>query len=218
MAMTTTAAANTTSLTRSLLIAGALAGPLYVALGLLQIALRPTFDITRHPLSILSNGELGWIQVTNFAVSGVLTICGAIGIRRLIHPGRSSTWGPILLGVYGLGLVAASIFTADPMLGFPPGTAIDARDITTGGLMHFVAAGIAFLALIVSCFVFARRFFKQSERGWGRYSVATGVIFFAAFAGIASGSGNAIINIGFALAVVVAWSWITAICLHHMRR
>ena len=91
MAMTTTAAANTTSLTRSLLIAGALAGPLYVALGLLQIALRPTFDITRHPLSIMSNGELGWIQVTNFAVSGVLTICGAIGIRRLIHPGRSST-------------------------------------------------------------------------------------------------------------------------------
>jgi hypothetical protein len=178
------------SLTRTLLTAGVFAGPIYIAIGLLQMAIRPTFDITRHPLSIMSNADLGWIQVSNFAVTGVLTILGAIGIRRLLHPGRASTWGPILLALYGLGLLSASIFTADPMLGFPPGTPDDAMSITTKGLLHFASAGVGFLALIAGCVVFARRFFKQGERGWGIYSVGTGVIFFAAFAGIASGGGN----------------------------
>lgn len=213
MTTTNTMATGHGSLTRSLLTAGAAAGPIYIALGLVQIAMRPTFDITRHPLSIMSNGDLGWIQVTNFAVSGVLTILGAIGIRRLTHPSRASTWGTLLLGLYGVGLVAASIFTADPMLGFPPGTAADAKEITSGGLMHFVAAGIGFTSLVVACFVFARRFLSRGERGWGVYSLSTGLIFFAAFAGVASGGGNPVINIGFAVAVAVAWAWITAVCL-----
>ena len=201
------------SLTRGLLTAGTFAGPIYVALGFFQMAIRPTFDITRHPLSIMSNGELGWIQITNFALTGVLTILGAIGIRQWLHPGRAGTWGPILLGVYGLGLVAASIFTADPMLGFPPGTPANAMAITTNGLLHFVAAGIGFLSLITACFVFARRFFKEREPWWGAYSITTGVIFFAAFGGVASGGGNAIPNVAFAIAVVVAWAWISALCL-----
>ena len=209
--------ASSSSLTRTLLTAGAFAGPIYIALGLLQMAIRPGFDITRHPLSIMSNGDLGWIQVSNFAVTGVLTILGATGIRRLLHHGRAGTWGPILLALYGLGLVAASIFTADPMLGFPPGTPDDAMSITTKGLLHFVAAGVGFLSLIVGCFIFARRFFKQSERGWGSYSVGTGAIFFAAFAGIASGGGKPILNVAFAIAVVVAWSWISALCLKFRR-
>jgi hypothetical protein len=205
------------SLTRILLTAGTIAGPIYIGLGLLQMAIRPGFDITRHPLSIMSNGELGWIQVTNFALTGALTILGAIGVRRWLRFGPGAIWGPILLAVYGLGLVAASIFTADPMLGFPPGTPADAMAITTRGLLHFVTAGIGFLSLIAGCFVFARRFLKQRERGWGIHSIATGVIFFAAFAGIASGGGNPILNVTFAIAVVVAWAWISALCLRFRR-
>lgn len=208
---------NDTCLTRSLLTAGAVGGPLYVALGLFQMVIRPTFDITRHPLSIMSNGDLGWIQVTNFAVAGVLTILGAVGIRRVIHPGRASTWGPVLLAGYGLGLVAASVFTADPMLGFPPGTPADAMAISAKGILHFVAGAVGFLSLIAGCFVFARRFFKEGERAWGIYSVTTGTIFFAAFAGIASGGGNPVLNVGFAIAVVVAWAWVSALCFKFRR-
>ncbi|MFC0009158.1 DUF998 domain-containing protein [Devosia nitrariae] len=209
--------AGKTSLTRNLLMAGVVAGPLYVALGLFQMAIRPTFDITRHPLSIMSNGDLGWIQVMNFTVTGILTILGAIGIRRLIHPGRAGTSGPILLGLYGFGLVAAAIFPADPMLGFPPGTPADAMEISTTGILHFVAGAVGFLSFIAGCFVFARRFFNQDERGWGIYSVATGVIFLGAFAGIASGGGNPLFNVAFAIAVVVAWAWISALCLKFRR-
>ena len=80
----------------------------------------------RHALSLLANGDLGWIQVANFLIAGVLVIAGAIGARRVQHAGRGGTWGPLLLSVYGLGLIGAGVFPADPGQGFPPGTPMGA--------------------------------------------------------------------------------------------
>jgi hypothetical protein len=59
-----------TTSTSSLLRAGAVAGPLWLTVSLTQATIRPGFDITRHPLSVLSNGDLGWIQITNFLTAG----------------------------------------------------------------------------------------------------------------------------------------------------
>ncbi len=57
------------------------------------------FDPRRHPLSLLSLDELGWIQITNFVVAGLLFVASAVGMRRVLHPGRGTTWGPLLIGV-----------------------------------------------------------------------------------------------------------------------
>lgn len=203
-------------LTRMLLLGGAIAGPLYIALGIFQMLIRPGYDPTRHDLSLMSNGDLGWIQISNFVLSGLLTIAGAVGMRRALQGGRGGTWGPILITVYGLGLIGAGIFVADPALGFPPGTPEDAHSISGNGLMHFVTGGIGFLALIGACFVFARRFRNAGEKGWAIYSLITGVFFFAAFFGIASGSqqGGAVlvlVTLAFTAAVVTAWLWISLV-------
>ena len=56
--------------TAALIAAGAVAGPLYVGVALAQALTRQGFDLTRHPWSVLANGELGWIQVTNLIVTG----------------------------------------------------------------------------------------------------------------------------------------------------
>ena len=53
-------------LTGTLLTCGAAAGPLYALTGLVQILTRPGFDARRHALSLLSNGEFGWVQIGNF--------------------------------------------------------------------------------------------------------------------------------------------------------
>src|SRR5262245_50109526 len=108
--------------TRNLLACGVAAGPLYILVGAAQALTRAGFDPTRHPLSLLSNGDLGWIQIGNFLLSGLLVIAGAVGMRRALRPGKGSTWGPLLVGLYGLGLIGAGAFVADPMDGFPPGT------------------------------------------------------------------------------------------------
>ncbi len=80
--MTTTTSATTTDLTRTLLGAGVVAGPLFVGVAAVQAFTRTGFDLRRHPLSMLSLGEYGWIQVTNFIVAGVLSLLFAVGVAR----------------------------------------------------------------------------------------------------------------------------------------
>jgi hypothetical protein len=195
-------------ITKSLLTAGVIAGPLYIVVGLAQALTRPGFDITRHALSLLSNGDLGWIQISNFLASGLLVIAGAFGIRRAIE-GRGKTWGTLLIGLYGLSLIGAGIFKADPAMGFPIGTPEGATTMSTHGMLHFMTGGIGFLALIAACFVFARRFASLGEKAWSAYSIVTGIVFFASFVGIASGSGNPWTILGFWIGLIFAWAWIS---------
>ncbi|MDQ6744047.1 MAG: DUF998 domain-containing protein, partial [Candidatus Dormibacteraeota bacterium] len=124
-------------LTRALLAAGVIAGPLYIAVGLVQILIRPGFDIRRNELSLMSNGDLGWIQIGNFVVTGLLSIACALGVRRVLRGSRGGTWGPLLVAVYGAGLIAAGAFVADPMNGFPPGAPAGSPSaVSWHGLLH----------------------------------------------------------------------------------
>jgi hypothetical protein len=195
-----------------LLLCGVTAGPLYVLVGAMQVFCREGFDPTRHALSLMSNGDLGWIQIANFIVTGLMVLACSVGMRQVLHPGRGGTWGPLLLGLYGLGLIGAGIFIADPARGFPPGTpAGPPAMITQHGLLHFVSGGLGFVGLIAACFVFSSRFAALRQPGWAAYSAATGLIFFAAFAGIASGTNKAWIIVAFTVAVVLAWLWISLV-------
>ncbi len=212
--MSSTVSAGTS---RALLTAGVAAGPLYVVLGVLQALLRPGYDWTRHDLSLLSNGPLGWIQIVNFVLTGLLVIAGAVGMRRAMRGSRGGTWAPLLIGLYGLGIVAAGIFIADPMNGFPPGTPAGPPINPTGhGFLHILSGAIGFLALIAACFVFARRFAALGQRTWVAFSIVTGVLFFAAFFGVAMGSqaGGAtliFVTVAFTIAVLLAWTWLSLV-------
>lgn len=203
---------------RALLLGGIFAGPLYLGVGLLQAFTREGFDISRHSLSLLSNGSLGWIHVALFIVTGILVVGAAIGMRRAIVRGNGGsggigrTWAPLLLGLYGLGLIGSGIFVADPSFGFPPGTAEGPPEvITTSGLLHFICGGLGFLGLIAACFVMARRFGSLGQYGWKRFSWGTGTVFTLGFFGIASGSGSGWTILGFWLAVVLSWAWLSGV-------
>jgi hypothetical membrane protein len=200
------------TITRALLTCGIVAGPLYMIVGVIEVLTRPGFDVRYNMLSQMSLGDQGWIQVVNFVVSGLLVLAGAIGIRRALRSGPASTWGPRLVGVYGLGLIAAAIFSADPGFGFPPGTpAGPPTTMSTHSLLHFVSALFGFFAIIGACVVFARRFAKLGQRGWAAYSVATGAVFLVAFLGTASGSGGVPFTLALWGALALAWVWLSAL-------
>jgi Protein of unknown function (DUF998) len=201
--------------TNVLLTSGAVAGPLWVVVVIVQMIIRPGFDISRHAVSALSLGDLGWIQITNFIVSGALVIVGAVGMRQALHPGRAGSWGPILIGLYGLGLVAAGIFHPDPVNGFPPGTPDVPVQMSGHGFLHLLSAAVGFLSLILAaCVVFARRFASLRQRGWVAYSVVTGAFFFVTWVALgATGSRVGWIAVLFAVAVVLAWAWITVVAV-----
>jgi hypothetical protein len=201
-----------TDRTPALLRLGLLAGPLYVVIGLLEVFFRSGFDIRRHALSLMSNGSLGWIQIASFICSGILVILGAIGLRRALYPTRGATVGSILLAVYGIGLIGAGLFVADPMDGFPPGTPPGPpSSMSWHGPLHFMAGGIGFFGLIGATLVFAYRFFRQRESGWAVASLLTGLFFFGSFAAITSGRSHPAINLTFTAAVVVSWVWLSAL-------
>ena len=201
--------------TAALLAAGVLAGPLYVTVSLAQALTRPGFELTRHPWSALANGDLGWIQVTNLIVTGVLVIAFAVGLRRVLTEGRASRYAPGLIALYGVGLVAAGIFRADPVAGFPVGTPASTT-ISGHGMVHLMAGAVGFLCLTAACLLLSRRF-APTSRGWAIWTAGAGILFLGAFVGIASGAGSRTTIVIFVVAVLIIWTWFTSFALHLLR-
>jgi len=205
----------TGQVTRSLLGYGVLAGPLYVGVALAQALTRPGFDLTRHAWSLLTNGSLGWIQITNFIVTGLMTVAAAVGLRRALAPGRARTWVPVLLGAYGISLVGAGIFRADPAQGFPVGTP-QSTTISWHGMLHLAIGGIGFACLIAACFVLGGRFARDGRTGLAWFSRITGAVFLAGFAGIASGSHGPT-TLAFVVAVLTVCAWLSTVSVRYYR-
>lgn len=201
--------------TRALLRYGVVAGPLYVVVALAQALTRDGFDLTRHAWSLLSNGSLGWIQITNFVVTGLLTVAAAVGLRRALAAGRARTWVPLLLGAYGASLVGAGIFRADPAQGFPVGTP-ETTAISWHGMAHFAIGGIGFACLIAACFVLGSRFARDGRTGLAWFSRITGAVFLAGFAGIASGSHGPT-TLAFVAAVLTVCAWLSTVAARYHR-
>jgi uncharacterized protein DUF998 len=95
--------------TRWLLACGVVAGPLFMVVSLVQAFTRQGFDLRRPAISMLSLGDLGWIQIANSSSPACWPFALAVGVRRALHPGRAGTWGPPLIGAYGVGFTVAFI-------------------------------------------------------------------------------------------------------------
>jgi hypothetical protein len=203
--------------TKSLLGYGVIAGPIYVVAVAFQMIIRDGFDPTRHAASQLANGDLGWIQIATFLLTGAMTVAAAVGVRRAIGPSRLSAWASGLLGAYGVALIAAGIFRADPSDGFPPGTPAGMGEVSWHGLTHFAVASVGFLCLVAACFVLAAWFARIGQASWAWFSRITGAVFAASFMGMASGAGAAATILVFTAAVVLVWAWLTAVSVHLYR-
>src|SRR5436305_14672826 len=130
-------------------------------------------------------------------------------------------WGPILLGVFGLGQVVAGIFVTGPSISFFPGTpGINPSTI------HGVAGLFVFASLSAACFVLARRFANDPNwRGWRPYSIITGVVvavfFVASIAssvlderGILPGAPTGLLQ---RIVIIAGWCWVALLALRLLR-
>jgi len=164
----------------ALLACGAVAGPLFITVVLIQDYTRVGFDPRVQLLSQLTLGDLGFIQRANFILAGLLNLCYAFGLWKILHPGRAGTWGPLLIGAYGLGLVTVGMFTPDPASGFPPGASAPAQP-TPHAMVHALGGLFVFLTLAAALFVFARRFRERRDQRWAAYCALTGVLLLTLF-------------------------------------
>ncbi len=202
------ASKNDSGLTRALLVCGIVTGPLFFAVAIIQILTRPGYNIRTNAISQLSLGDLGGIQIASFLLTGLLAVACAIGVRRLLKGQKAGTWGAILIGTFGLGLIVAGIFTPDPGFGFPPGTPDGPGTMSGHGVGHALGFFVSMLSLIVNCFVFVRRFGSLGQRGWMAYSIVSAIATVALIAlsmAFMSWAGAIV-----ALAGAVAFGWVTA--------
>lgn len=193
---------------RMLLMGGVVSAPLFYVVAIIQSFTRTGFDITRHAISTLTLGEAGWIQSVNFFITGLLAVCAAIGVRRLLRGGKGGTWGALLIGMYGLGMMMAGLFRPDPGLSFPPGAPADApTSMSFQAALHSAAFFTAFICLISASMVFARRFAAQGERGWSFYCIASCIL--APVLIMVGSSNSAWIGVIMASAGMVAFGWVS---------
>jgi hypothetical membrane protein len=203
-------------------------GPLlFIVVLLIEGATRPGYSAWRTDGSYLALSDQGWEQIANFIVCGALCIAFAVGLRRVWRTGRASLWGPLLVGLFGLGLVIAGVFVTDPGQGYPPGAPLTGGEQTWHGWIHGINALLFFLvALPASCFVLARRFVAEPQnRRWGTYSwmvgalilvislpINTFVVPFAEYAGLPVIEG--LIQ---RVEIIVGWTWLALTALRLWR-
>jgi hypothetical protein len=159
-----------------LLACGIVAGPLFVGLALLQAYTRDGFDLRRHPISLLSLGDLGWLQIANFVCTGALLVAFSVGLRRALYPGPAGTWAPRLVAAMGAGLAIAGVFLTDAGAGYPEGAPAGAPEsVSWHGIVHELGFAISTVAWFAACFVLLRRFAAQGRRGWVAVCIAAPV-------------------------------------------
>ncbi len=198
-----------------LLRAGVVAGPLFLTVAAAQVMTRDGFDLGRHPISLLALGGLGWVQIANFVVTGLLVIGFGFGLGQTLRDGRGSRWIPRLVAGFGLGLIVAGVFVPDPENGFPGGTpGGPAAEISWHGIAHGVGAALAFDSLIVACILLALRLRGTRQRAG---VLASAVVALALLIVPAPVSVEGI-SIRLAVAAVIAFGATTALAVWLLRQ
>lgn len=196
-----------------LLLVGVIGPLLFLIVLLLEGALRPGYDPRRFFGSELALGKRGWIQITNFILTGSLIFASAFGIAEAL-PG--SLWGTLFLGLFGLCLIVAGAFVTDPVFYFP--SEIKEKGPTVHGRVHGANFPLSFTSLVVTIFVFSGFFFSTGNLVWALYSLFSG-LFVLAFLGTMmaaitraiQGKGETSVGVWQRCAIATGWIWIAAL-------
>jgi hypothetical protein len=167
---------------RALLWLGLLFSLLFNVGVLLDGAFRPGYDWLVQPMSALSLGPGGWLQISVCIACGVFQCITAPAWRASWVGGFGAASYPIIKLVSGFTLILSGIFTQDPALGYP----LDVPTPTvpsTHAIVHQLAAYVSLTAAIASLVVLAVRFAReQGWRGWVPWAILSAIAMMASLA------------------------------------
>ncbi len=204
---------------RGLLRCGAVAGPLFITTFLVEGSRRADYNPLRHPVSTLSLGPRGAVQIANFAAAGMLYLAGAGGLSRVPRDRGGGRLGAAILGATGVGLIGSALFNTAPVSGYPPGPSDESATAMT---MHSLSAVPIFFGVPAGSFVYAWRFARSGEPVWALYSAASGVSMLASMGMAGAGFSQSprfvrLAGLSQRVAIVAGLGWLTAICLRALR-
>ena len=208
--------------TKTLLLFGLIGSVLFIIMFLIEGATREGYSPFRFPISSLSICDLGWIQITNFIISGSLIFLFAFGLRNALLPSKDSKWIPRLIGAVGLGLIGAGIFSSDPVFGYPMTEPLAIAQFTIHGHLHDFFSIFVFVCLPITCFKYRKRFTILNEQRWSLYSLLTAITMLITFLLAGIGFKQTIGLVEYAgvfqrLSIIIGFTWISAIAIYHLK-
>jgi hypothetical protein len=203
-----------------LLATGLLVGPLFTAAYLTESISRGRgYSQLRHPVSSLSLGSQGWEQIANFEVCGLLVVLFSIGLLRTLRPGPGALALPLLVAVWGIGLIGAGSFVTDPVGGYPTA----ASPVTWHGQLHDLAFSLpGFAALALAMFTATVAFARRRSGWFAMYSALSGLVFMVLFAFATIGFSGidpwaSTPGLWQRLCVSVGWLWLLLLAANQRR-
>jgi hypothetical membrane protein len=208
--------------TKALLACGAIAPPLFIIVFLIEGVVRPGYNSLRHPISSLSIGEQGWMQITNFIFTGMLLLAFAFGLRRLFQLPGKKFHGPLLIGLVAIGLIGAGIFSTDPLFGYPEDKPLALAQYSVHGHLHDFFSLFVFICLPLACFSFRKKLLADDKYGWANYSVFTAIKMLVTF--VLAGIGfkqlagfEDIAGVLQRLSICIGWIWMMLLAIYYMK-
>ncbi len=163
----------------TLLVLGLAGSVLFNLTYVLDGLVRPGYDGLKYPMSSLSLGPGGWVQVTNFIAYGLLGCVVAAAWRASLAPGPGATWYPRLRVLAGLAMIGAGLFSADPAGGFPVGVPTPSTP-TAHAIVHNLMSYVSLTTIVVELVILSRRFAREPQwRGWSVAALVSGVLMMA---------------------------------------
>lgn len=205
--------------TKLLLFCGAIACPLFILVFLIEGAVRKDYNPLKYPISSLAIGESGWIQTSNFIVTGLLIFAFAIGLQRILKDIKSISR---LIGLTGIGLIGAGIFTTDPVYGYPENLPLVMAQFSVHGKLHDAFSILVLICLPAACFVTSKRFTGTNQQMWATYSAISGIGMTVAFVLAGMGFKQIINLVNFAgvlqrICILFGSAWLTLLALHFLK-
>lgn len=152
------------------IVAGIAGAILFVAVFMIEGAVRPGYDPFGMYVSELSVGPRGWVQIANFMVFGLLFLVFARGLATRFRADGIKSAGPMLLRI-----VAISYFFSGPFVTDPGFVLVGQK--SWHGVIHGVFGATVFLLMPISCFVFVRAFGRTAEwRSLRAWTLAAGLV------------------------------------------
>ncbi|ARQ71144.1 hypothetical protein CAG99_22050 [Streptomyces marincola] len=192
---------------------GAAGAWLFVVTFLVDGVTRPGYRPVRHAVSALALGPRGWLQTTNFILCGAAVTAGAVGFAAT----GGSVLLAVLIGVFGVALVASGVFPMDAMRGYPPGAPEGTPEETSWRhRRHDEAGAVVFFSLPVTAVVAA---FVLDGVVWPTYSALTGAVMLVATLAFGQAWENDHPRTGLVqrAAIVVGWLWLGLLFAHAAR-
>jgi len=160
------------------IICGTIAGVFFTLSWIIQEAFRETYNPLMHPISSLSFGPTGWIQVATFFITGVLTLLFAYGLWNIWKSEKGiSQWVPIFVIICALAFIGSAIFTSDFANGYPAGAPVVITNPTFSGIMHQTCVSLLFFSTPLGCFIIGNYFAYKKELKWLLFSSISGLMF-----------------------------------------